>query len=135
MTGAGDNEGWPFSDVVGRVVWSVASDRAEMTNVVRAAARYSHDPKSRHRKDVEELLAYLSHPRGVSSRTPGRAVATTVQARPCCANMNITTGEKLVFPPSRPHPRPTVWCIRQKKESHGYARTKMVATDGETGRG
>ena len=49
-----------FRDTVGSLMWIVNQTRPDISNAVRAIARFSHDPKVVHVKAAREVLEYLS---------------------------------------------------------------------------
>ena len=49
-----------FSEMVGRLMWIANQTRQHIANAVRAAARFSHDPKEVHVKAAREIIEYLS---------------------------------------------------------------------------
>lgn len=49
----------PFREMVGRLVSIAKQTRPDITNAVRAIARFSHEPKSTHHRVAPKILDYL----------------------------------------------------------------------------
>ncbi|CAB1115195.1 unnamed protein product [Ectocarpus sp. CCAP 1310/34] len=49
----------PFREVVGCAMWIASQTRPDISNVVRAVARHSHEPKLSHWKAAQKILNYL----------------------------------------------------------------------------
>ena len=56
---------WPYREAVGCVMWLSTMTRPDISNAVRAVARYSHNPTGRHWKAVMKIMAYLHGTRGL----------------------------------------------------------------------
>ena len=55
-----ESEGdWPFREVVGSLMWLANQTRPDISNAVRAVARYAHAPKSVHWGAAVTILKYL----------------------------------------------------------------------------
>ena len=50
---------WPFREVVGSLMWLANQTRPDISNAVRAVARYAHAPKSVHWGAALNILKYL----------------------------------------------------------------------------
>ena len=50
----------PFRDMVGSLMWIANQTRPDIANAVRAAARFSHNPKPIHYKAAHKILEYLN---------------------------------------------------------------------------
>ena len=57
---------WPYREVVGSLMGLSTMTRPDISNVVRAVARHSHNPTDRHWKAVLKIMAYLHGTRGMS---------------------------------------------------------------------
>ena len=51
--------GWPFREVVGSLMWLANQTRPDISNAVRAVARYCHAPKHVHWKAALNIVRYL----------------------------------------------------------------------------
>ncbi|CAB1109215.1 unnamed protein product [Ectocarpus sp. CCAP 1310/34] len=49
----------PFRQVVGSLMWIANQTRPDISHVVRAVARHSHEPKKNHWKAAQKILNYL----------------------------------------------------------------------------
>ena len=50
---------WPFRELVGSLMWLANQTRPDISNAVRAVARYAHAPKLKHWKAAKGILEYL----------------------------------------------------------------------------
>ena len=58
-----DNEpggDWPVREAIGSLVWLSTMTRPDITNAVRAVARYAHEPTERLRQAITKILSYLN---------------------------------------------------------------------------
>ena len=51
--------GWPFREVIGSLMWLANQTRPDISNAVRAVARYCHAPKHVHWKAALNVVWYL----------------------------------------------------------------------------
>ena len=49
-----------FREIVGRLMWIANHTRPDMSNAMRAIARFSHDPKEVYVKAARKIFEYLS---------------------------------------------------------------------------
>ena len=59
------NGDWPYREGVGSLMWLSTMTRLDISNAVRAVARYSHNPTDKHWKAVLKIMAYLHGTRGM----------------------------------------------------------------------
>ena len=59
------NGDWPYREGVGSLMWLSTMTRLDISNAVRAVARYSHNPTDKHWKAVLKSMAYLHGTRGM----------------------------------------------------------------------
>ena len=52
-------ENWPFSELVGSLMWLSISTHSNILNAVRAVARYCRAPRAIHWKAVLGMLEYI----------------------------------------------------------------------------
>ena len=50
---------WPVREAVGSLLWLSTMTRPDITNAVRAVARYAHEPTERLWKAITKILSYL----------------------------------------------------------------------------
>ena len=50
---------WPFRELVGSLMWLANQTRPDISNAVRAVARFAHAPKHKHWKAARGILEYL----------------------------------------------------------------------------
>ena len=50
---------WPYRELVGGLLWLSNQTRPDISNAVRAVARYMHAPKLKHWLATREILGYL----------------------------------------------------------------------------
>ena len=50
---------WPYRELVGSLLWLSNQTRPDISNAVRAVARYMHAPKLKHWLATREILGYL----------------------------------------------------------------------------
>ena len=50
---------WPFRELVGSLMWLTNQTRPDISNVVRAVARFAHASKHKHWKAARGILEYL----------------------------------------------------------------------------
>ena len=58
-----DNEpggDWPVREAVGSLMWLSTMTRPDITNTVRAVARYAHEPTERLWQAITKVLSYLN---------------------------------------------------------------------------
>ena len=53
----------PYRETVGSLMWLSTMTKPDISNVVRAEARQSHNPTDRHWKAVMKIIPYLTRPR------------------------------------------------------------------------
>ena len=51
---------WPVREAVGSLMWLSTMTRPDITNAVRAVARYAHEPTKRQWQATMEILSYLN---------------------------------------------------------------------------
>ena len=51
---------WPVREAVGRLLWLSTMTRPDITNAVRAVARYAHEPTERLWQVIIEISSYLN---------------------------------------------------------------------------
>ena len=52
--------GWPFRELVGSLMWLANQTRPEISNAVRAVARFAHAPKQKQWKAARGIFEYLN---------------------------------------------------------------------------
>ena len=50
---------WPFRELVGSLMWPANQARPDISNAVRAVAKFAHAPKLKHLEAAREILEYL----------------------------------------------------------------------------
>ena len=58
-----DNEpggDWPVREAIGSLMWLSTMTRPDITNAVRAVARYAHEPTERLWQTITQILSYLN---------------------------------------------------------------------------
>ena len=56
---------WPVREAVGSLVWLSTMTRPDITNAVRAVARYAHEPTERLWQAIMKILSYLNGTRSL----------------------------------------------------------------------
>ena len=56
---------WPVREAVGSLLWLSTMTRPDITNAVRAVARYAHTPSERLWKAIMQILSYLKGTKGL----------------------------------------------------------------------
>ena len=51
---------WPLTEAVGSLMWLSTMTRPDITNAVRAVARYAHEPSERLWQAIMKILSYLN---------------------------------------------------------------------------
>ena len=51
---------WPFRELVGSLMWLANQTRPDISNAVRAVARFAHAMKHKHWKAARRILEYLT---------------------------------------------------------------------------
>ena len=56
---------WPYREAVGSLMWQSTMTRPDISNVMRAVARHSHNPTDRRWKAVRKIIRCLHGTRGM----------------------------------------------------------------------
>ena len=56
---------WPVREAIGSLMWLSTMTRPDITNAVRAVARYAHEPTERLWQAIMKILSYLNGTRSL----------------------------------------------------------------------
>ena len=57
---------WSYKQAVSGLLWISGMTRPGIASAVRAVTRHTHNPAARHRKAVQEIIAYLKAPKDLA---------------------------------------------------------------------